>query len=383
MAGDPRAYEPEQPGRRFSVGLVLAAFVVAAAAAGLVLAREARTRREAASRAEEARAGRRVAVVQSDVTPDHVTLRLPGEIRGFTETPVYAKVAGYLDKIVVDKGDRVTAGALLAVLESPELDQQVRNARANAQLKRVTDDRFAALRREGVVSQQEADQARADRAQAEASLRELEALQQYLRVTADLDGIVTARYVDPGTLIPQATAASLSANTPIVTLATLDPLRVYVDVPQSQAPFVKDGDEAVVTVREYPGRRFAGAVTRHPRSLTAATRTMLVEVDLRNLDGALLPGMYAEIAIDVGGRATAPRVPDDVLIFRDGKTFVPVVEGDRLRLVAVTLGFDDGRVSEVTDGLRGGEWIATNAGQTAQDGELVDPQRPAGDDHRG
>jgi RND family efflux transporter MFP subunit len=377
VADDPRAYEPERPGRRFVVGLVAATAAVAIAAGAVVLVRRAHTRREAAARAERARAPRRVVAVRVDRAPRQAMLRLPGEIRGFTETQVYAKIAGYLKRVVVDKGDRVRAGDLLAELESPELDHQVRNAEANYDLKRVTDERFQALRRDGVVSQQEADQAHADVAQAKASLEELRALQRYERITAEFDGIVTARYLDPGTLVPQATTGSLAASTAVVAMATLSPLRVYVDVPQLQAPFVRDGDEAVVTVTEYPGRRFPASVTRHPEALAPATRTMRVEVDLPNEDRALLPGMYAQITIEVSGRPAAPRVPDDTLIFRDGRTWVPVVDAGRLRVVPVTLGYDDGRESEVVDGLAGDELIATDVGQTARDGEPVEVRQAA------
>ena len=368
---DPRTYAPTPPSRRFFVWLVVATVIVCVGAAGLVVARRIRLRHEAEARVEEAEKGRPVTVVRVDRTPAQTTLDLPGEIHGFIETPVYAKIAGYLDRIVVDKGDRVKAGDLLAVLESPELDQQVRNAQANERLKRVTDERYQALKRSGVVSLQDADQARSDAQQAEATLRQLQAMAEYKRITADFDGAVTRRDADPGTLIPATTSGSVGAATPILSMASLNPLRVYVDLPQSDAPFVKDGDEAVVTVAEYPGRRFMGSVTRHPQALAAATRTMLVEVDLKNDDGALLPGMYARIAIALSGRETAPRIPDDALVFRDGKTWVAVVEGDRLRVVPVTLGYDDGRMSEVIAGLSGGELIAMNVGQTARDGELV------------
>jgi RND family efflux transporter MFP subunit len=382
MADDAKSYVLEPPGRRALVGLVVGVVLLAVAAGSLVLLRHAKLHREAAARTEKSKAGRPVRVVRVDRRPEHTTIRLPGEIRGYTETPVYAKVAGYLKRIAVDKGDRVKAGAILAELESPELDQQVRNARATYELKRVTNGRFEALRREGVVAQQEADQAQSDFLQARATLQQLEATQQYERITADADGVVTARYVDPGTLIPQSTTGSLGANMPIVAMATLDPLRVYLEIPQADAPFVRDGDHAVVTVTEYPGRAFEGAVTRHPQALTAATRTMLVEVDLPNPDAALLPGMYAQVAIDVATRVTKARIPDEVLIFRDGKTYVPVVDGDHLRIVAVELGYDDGRMSDVVDGLTGDEQIAMGVGQTAQDGEHVVVQ-PPGDQEKG
>ena len=371
MGEDPRAYTRPPPGRRVIVGLVAAACILVLAAGGLVLGHFVRIRREADARAEKAKAPRSVSVVRVERTPERVTLRLPGKIHGFTETPVHAKVAGYLKTINVDKGDRVKAGTVLAELETPELDHQVRNAHATYELKRITDRRFAALRGQGVVSQQEADQAHADFLGAEATLRELEASQQYKRITADFYGEITARYVDPGALIPQATSGSLGVTTAIVAMASLDPVRVYVDLPQAEAPFVKDGDAAVVTTGEYPGRRFTGAVTRHPQALTPSTRTMLVEVDLANPDGALLPGMYAQVAIEIAHRATTPRVPDDALVFRDGRTLVPIVDHDRIRLVPVVLGYDDGSASEVTEGLSGDEVVAIGVGQTAREGEPV------------
>jgi RND family efflux transporter MFP subunit len=371
MSDDPKSYRPPAPGRRFVPGLVLAAVVVAVAAGSVVVSHRVRLRREAEARTDEAKKGRLVTAGPIDRTPEQVTLRLPGEIHGYTETPVYAKVAGYLKSIAVDKGDRVTAGQVLAVLESPELDQQVRNAQANADLKGATDHRFVALRHEGVVSQQDADQSRADALSAAATLRQLQAMHEYLKITAEFDGVVTARYADPGTLIPQATGASVGASTPILAMTTLSPLRVYVDLPQANARYLRDGDQAVVTVPEYGGRRFTGAVARHPQALAAATRSMLVEVDLANDDHALLPGMYAQVEITLTGRASAIRVPDDVLIFRDGKTWVPVIDGEHLRVVEVALGYDDGRMIEVTNGLTGDERLAMNVGQTAKDGELV------------
>ena len=185
-------------------------------------------------------------------------------------------------------------------------------------------------------------------------------------------GVITARYVDPGHLIPQQTAPS-SANTPIVAMATLSPLRVYAEMPQSVAPFIRDGDPVIVTVTEYPGRKFEGSVTRHPQALTSATRTMLVEVDLPNQEVALLPGMYASMELNVTTPVGAPTVPDDALIFRDGKPYVPVVRNGRLKLAGVTLGYDNGINVQITDGITPDDMVALNVGQSARDGDLVRP----------
>lgn len=225
-----------------------------------------------------------------------------------------------------------------------------------------------------MIALQVADQSQADMLKAKAALDGLVATQAYEVIKASFSGIVTARYVDPGALIPQTTTPS-GGGTPIVAMATLSPLRVYANLPQSTAPFVRNGDYATITVSDYPGREFKGTVTRHPEALASATRTMLVEVDIENRDLALYPGMYASLAVQVAMPEGAPMVPDDALVFRDGKTYVPIVRDDRLRLIEVSLGYDDGQSVEVTKGLGGDEMVAISVGQSARDGERVQPLR--------
>ena len=204
-----------------------------------------------------------------------------------------------------------------------------------------------------------------------AAYQQLLALQTYEIIRTESDGIVTARYVDQGALIPQVT--SPGGGTPIVDLATLHPLRVYVDVPQDLAGLVKDGDLATVTVTQYPGHKYCGTVTRHPEALEADTRTMLVEVDLPNKRSSLYPGMYATVVLDVASANAAPPVPDDALIFRDGRTYVPEVIGDRIHLARVALGDDDGREVEIARGLKVGAEIALNIGEGVEEGDRVQP----------
>jgi membrane fusion protein, multidrug efflux system len=374
MENDPRTYTPPTPGRIFYMGWIGAIIVALAATAGLVLARELWLSRESAWRQAALQAGPRVLVAPVTHAPPQREIKVPGEIHGFVETPIYAKIAGYLKTIRVDKGDRVREGGVLAILESPELDHEVANARANYEIKAVTDKRNEALVRDGVVSQQVADQSHADMLQARAALDQLIATQAYEVIKAPFTGMVTARYVDPGALIPQSTTPS-SGGAPIISMATMSPLRVYANLPQSAAPFVKDGDQATITVNEYPDRFFKGTVTRHPDALMSATRTMLVEVDLENRDFLLYPGMYAHMAVQVAMPPGAPMVPDDALVFRNGKVYVPTVRADRLRLVEVTLGYDNGQQVEITKGLEGDELIAINVGQSARDGERVQPER--------
>ncbi|HLW71747.1 MAG TPA: efflux RND transporter periplasmic adaptor subunit [Candidatus Binataceae bacterium] len=372
ISGDLKNYQPHQPGRFYLAGWIILIIVVLCATIGLILVHGSRLRGETADRANELALGPRVLVAQVGQAPQTRTLELPGTIHGFIETPVYAKVAGYLKSIKVDKGDRVHTGELLATLESPELDHQVANAIATYRLAQVTDRRNQELLRSGVIARQTADETHANLLETKATLDQLAATRDYEQIRAPMDGVVTARYVDPGALIPQSTAPT-SANTALIALATLSPLRIYADVPQSVAPFVKDGDAATITVTEYPGRVFEGNVTRHPQALTSATRTMLIEVDLPNDDHALLPGMYAKLNFRATVPEGPPLVPDDALVFRDGKPFVPLVQDNRLRLAAVALGYDDGINVEVTKGVAAQDLVALNVGQAARDGEPVRP----------
>ena len=371
MQDDPRNYVPRTPGKLFTIGWVSAVVIALCIAAALVWARTLTVRREAEVLDQEAAQGQRVLVVRAQHAPPSRSLEIPASVRGFVETPIYAKIAGYLKTIDVDKGDRVKAGQVLAVLESPEIDQQVANARANYQLQSLTNERNQQLVRAALIAQQVADESRGAMLQAKATLDQLEAMQAYKVIRAPFTGIVTARFVDPGVLIPQVTTPS--AGSPIVTMATLSPVRVYANVPQSVAPLIQNGDPATITVTEYPGRAFTGSVTRHPDALQPATRTMLVEVDVPNDDFALYPGMYASARFTVAQPAGPARVPDDALIFRGGKVYVPVVHENRLALSEVSLGYDDGRMVEVTSGIGGEDLVAINVGQAVHDGQVVQP----------
>jgi membrane fusion protein (multidrug efflux system) len=257
------------------------------------------------------------------------------------------------------------------VLESPEIDQQVANARANYDLQVVTNQRNQELVRRALIAQQVADEARAAMLQAKATLDQLEAMQGYKVIRAPFDGVVTARTVDPGALIPQATAGV--SGSPLLTLATLSPVRVYAEVPQSAAPFIHNGEPATITVTQFPGRKFKGSVTRHPDALQPSTRTMLVEIDVPNQDLILLPGMYAQVTFNVAVPAGPPQVPDDALIFRRGKVYVPVVHDNHLDLAEVNLGYDNGQFVEVVAGVSTDDLVAINVGQAVRSGEVVQP----------
>ncbi|HZC45848.1 MAG TPA: efflux RND transporter periplasmic adaptor subunit, partial [Candidatus Acidoferrum sp.] len=287
MEDDPKNFNVPAPGGFFFAGWIITIVVVLIATAGLVLARELWIGRQTSELQSENLAGPHVLVTGVSSAPSTRELKLPATIRGFDETDIYAKVPGYLKTIKVDKGDKIHTGQLLAVLTSPELDHQVANARANYNLALVTDRRNQSLLRQKVIAQQTADETHASMLQARATLNQFIANQSYETISAPFDGIVTARYIDPGHLVPATTAPGTPGSGAIITVARMAPLRVYVYVPQNVAPFIRDGDAATITAAGYPGQNFTGTITRHPEALSPDTRTMLVEVDLANENQAL------------------------------------------------------------------------------------------------
>ena len=353
------------------IGWSVAVILVFAVSVGLVWAHSLQIRSQQVSLQGINALGPSVLVMRVQQRGHSRSVSLPASIHGYIETPIYAKTPGYLKAIYVDKGDRVHKGEVLAILDSPELDKQVADAKANYWLSKVTDGRNQELVAQQVIPQQTADNSHAAMLQAKAAYEQLLALQSYEVIRSETDGIITARDVDPGALIPQVTTPGSSIS--IVDLATLYPLRVYADVPQDLAALVKDGDPASVSVTQYPDRSFSGTVTRHPEALAQDTRTMRVEVDLPNKDSALYPGMYATLTLNVGSSDIAPWVPDDALMFRGGDAFVPVVRKDRIHLAKVALGNDDGREVQVAKGLSKDDLIAVNVGQGVEEGDPVQP----------
>jgi RND family efflux transporter MFP subunit len=358
------------------IGWSVAVMLVFGLSVGMVWAHSLQIRSQGILLQQSNALGPRVLVMRVQQPARGRRISLPASIHGYIETPIYAKTPGYLKAIYVDKGDRVHKGEALAILDSPELDKQVADAKANYWLQKVTDGRNQELVAEQVIPQQTADDSHAAMLQARAAYEQLLALQSYEVIRAETDGIITARDVDPGALIPQVT--SPGSSTPIVELATLHPLRVYADLPQDLAAFVKDGNPVSIAVTQYPDRSFSGTVTRHPEALAQDTRTMRVEVDLPNKDSSLYPGMYATLTLNVGSSEIAPLVPDDALIFRGGDVYVPIVRKDRIHLARVALGNDDGREVQIASGLSKDDMVAVNVGQGVEEGDPVQPVILAG-----
>ncbi len=365
-------------GPGFYVKWIALPLIATIAAGGIVLARELSLRSQRGDLEKEAARGRTVLCTKLHGETSARTIMLPGEIHGFYETPIYAKISGYVKQMFVDKGSLVKAGQLVAIIESPETDQQVRTAKATYDLAKITDDRQQILVSQAVIPQQTADQSHLTMLADLATWKSLVATQQYERVYAPFDGMITVRNLYPGALVATGTASGTS-NPSIYEIATLNQLRVYVYLPQTYAPFVRDGEQSVVTVNEYPDRDYNGTVTRHPSALDQGTRTMLLEVDLQNQDLSLYPGMYANVAITIQGSSGAPRVPDQALIFNGERVYVPIVQDNRIHLVDVRLGLDNGINCEITRCLKGDETVALGLGQAAVEGELIRPLMAKGD----
>ena len=319
------------------------------------------------------------------------TLTLPGSLQGQQEAPIYARINGYLARWNKDIGDRVKKGEVLAVIDAPEAEQELLQARAAIEqirarvtLADASFQRTEDLRKHEATSQQDLDerraarqQARADLAASEANVRRLEQLLAYRRVTAPFDGVIVRRNVDTGTLIG---AGNNGANRELFYLAQTDPLRIDVAVPQTYANAVRVGQEITVKLLERPGTPFKGTVTRTSGAIDSATRTMQVQIRLPNGDGKLLPGAYVEVGLPLANAARTLVVPVASLQFRQDGPRLAVVRpdgkgGQRIALRGVKLGRDFGRTVEVVEGITDQDEIVLNPHDAIEDGEQVRAQR--------
>ncbi|MBJ6762491.1 efflux RND transporter periplasmic adaptor subunit [Myxococcaceae bacterium JPH2] len=353
----------------FAVGVVSVSVAIGGVAF-LATTRSHAEAREAESRRAAVAAGPRLRAVQVTLAASGRDVTLPAEARAWAQATLYAKVSGYLRDIRVDKGDRVKKGQLLATLESPDTEQQVAAARADLDVKRQLLQRHLSLVSTGVSSQQQVDDAQAGVKISEANLARAQSLQAYGTLTAPFEGIVTARYVDTGALLPAATGSTTSAQ-PVLDLADMDKLRVYVYLGQDDADSVHEGDAVTLSVDQRPGQTLEAKVTRMTRNLDARTRTMLCEVDIDNKDVGLYPGSFIHATLHLQARPY-PMVPAEALFMRADKPFVAVVQDGRARVVPVVVGRHDGKVAQIVSGLQGGEVVALNAGSDVTDGGPVD-----------
>jgi RND family efflux transporter MFP subunit len=358
---------------------------------------------------EQARALPRVDVVQVTRSSSDSDLRLPGDIQAITEAPILARADGYILRRLVDIGDHVHAGQTLAEIDVPEIDEQVRQAKAaldqarasvdeaeanldqgrsDLELSKLSSERWQALVGKGAVSKQENDQYQtqyrskvagvralekalaAQRnavAGAEANVARLEKMRAYRLVTAPFDGVITLRNVDTGALVN-------SGNTLLYRIAQTNRLRIYLNVPQSNSSAVRPGQSALITVSNLPGRQFTGQVARTSNALDAATRTLLTEVQLANPAGVLEPGMYANV--DLASKRQNPPlvIPANALVVRNNGSQVAIVAADNtVHFRKIQVERDYGDRLEVTDGLSDGDTVVVNPGDAITEGAKVDP----------
>ena len=317
---------------------------------------------------------------QNDATDQELVL--PGQTMPFTDTPIYARTNGYLKRWYFDIGAHVRQGQLLAQIETPELDAQLRQARAdldtaqaNAQLAGITAQRTANLLKSQSVSTQERDNAAgafsADQAivaSRQADVARLVELQSYENVYAPFDGDITARNTDVGDLI---NAGAGTPTTELFHMAATKTLRIYVAVPEIDAPAMQTGATPTVTLDEYPGQVFNGRLVRNSAAINPASRTLLVEVDVDNAVGKLLPGAYVFVHFTLPGRPQSVTVPANALLFRSEGLRVGVVRDGKAVLVPITIGRDYGDRVEVLTGLRSSDQIIVNPSDSLIDGTAV------------
>lgn len=325
----------------------------------------------------------KVSVVSPKQTAPAQEIILPGNVQPFISSPIYARTNGYLKNWYVDIGARVKQGQLLAVIDAPEVDQQLaqslsnlNTAKANLALAEITKNRYEGLIKTNAVAQQDVDNAigsykanQAIVAADEANVKQLQALQSFERIYAPFDGVVTARNTDIGDLIDSGSSGGV--KTDMFHIAQPGTLRVYVNVPEEYSQGVKVGMTANLALAEFPGRTFQGKLVRTADAINVTTRTLLIEVDLQNPTGTLLTGSYAEVHLQVPTQASTYLIPVNTLLFRTEGLRVGIVEDGKVVLTTVTAGHDFGDQIEIVAGLKAADQIIVNPPDSIVSGQQV------------
>ena len=314
---------------------------------------------------------------------------LPGNMQAYTDSPIYARTNGYLKKWYFDIGAHVKKGQLLAVIESPEIDQQLAQskadlatAQANAGNAKIQSARYQDLLKNNAVSAQDTDTFTTAEAStstqvqsAIANVQRLEQLVGFENIYAPFDGTVTVRNVDVGALINSGAGATPSSE--LFHLAAESVLRVYVNVPQVYSVSTVPGVTATLTLAEFPGRTFTGKIVRTARAIDLDSRTLLVEVDVDNRKGELYPGAYAQVHFKINSTHPTMIVPVSTLMFRSEGLRVAVVQDNKAKLVPVDIGRDDGRTVEIVQGLNSSDDVIQTPPDSLIDGEPVRVVQPS------
>ena len=372
-----------QKKRRSQWWILLLAVVTAAVivVAGILPRIQARTalRRETAEMAVPA-----VVVVQPKRSAPAQEIVLPANVQAFADAPIYARTNGYLKRWYVDIGTRVKEGQLLAEIDTPEVNQQLRQsladlatAQANLNLSKITADRYAGLLKTDSVSKQESDNAagdyeakQANLQSAQANVKRLQELQSFQKIYAPFSGVITARNTDVGALIDSGSSGGV--RTELFHIVQPDKLRVYVSVPEAYSQAAKPGLTADLTLSEFPGRPFAGKLVRTANAIDPTSRTLLVEIAVNNPTGQLFTGSYAEVHFKLPTPTTSLILPVNTLLFRsEGLRVATVGQGQKVELKQITIGHDFGSEVEVVAGLNGNENVIVNPPDSVVEGEAV------------
>ena len=398
-AGDPLGFALPEPAvltkaRALSLALVGVIVLGGAFFLGYLPKRQARAALEESTKSG-AQTLTRVVVFTAKVAASDRAVVLPGSVQPLEETILYARANGYTRRWLVDIGDKVKEGQLLAEIDTPELDQELEQARAqlaqataaiaqanaNRDFSKSTFERYKQLTSQGLASQQDLDQRRAQSlvddanvgvsqanvAAQEANIRRLTQLKSFARVMAPFEGTITQRTIERGALVTSGNA------TPLFKIAATDPMRVFVQVPQDVAPSVKTGGQAKVTVREYPGKTFDGTISRSAGALDSASRTMNTVVRVANPAGELFAGMYAQVALSLPIPHRVLEVPSTALLNDAKGVRVAIVDGEnKVRLIPIVIERDTGATIEISSGLEGSERIVKIAGADLYDGKAVE-----------
>ena len=324
-----------------------------------------------------------VSVVSPKQTAPADEIILPGNVQPYITSPIYARTNGYLEKWYFDIGAHVKQGQLLAVIETPEVDQQLQQARsnlltaqANLELASITKTRYQGLLKSNAVAQQDVDNAvgtfNANRSIVEAdkaAVEQFSALVSFERVYAPFDGVITARNTDIGDLINSGSGGGV--KTDLFHIAQPKTLRVYVNVPEEYSQGIKTGMTADLSLAEFPGRKFQGKLVRTADAINATTRTLLIEIEVANPAGTLLTGSYAEVHLAVPTQASTFLLPVNTLLFRSEGLRVGIVKDGKVALTAVTPGHDFGNEIEIVAGLRPNDQVIVNPPDSIVSGQQV------------
>jgi RND family efflux transporter MFP subunit len=381
--------EPQSPPvagvqRRSRRGWITALVIVAIFAGLLISGILERVHTSAALRTETAdMAVPTISVISPQRAAPSQEIVLPGNVQPYVTAPIFSRTNGYLQAWYFDIGAHVKKGQLLAVIATPEVDQQLGQSRsnlstaeANLRLAEITKNRYQGLLKSNAVSQQDVDNAvgtyNANKSIVEAdqaNVKQLEALQSFEKIYAPFDGIITARNTDVGALVDSGSAGGV--KTDLFHLSQVDRLRVYVNVPEEYSQATTSGLTAELTLSEFPGKTFTGKLVRTSQAINFETRTLLAEVDVTNPTGKLLSGSYAEVHFKVPGTITTYILPVDTLLFRKEGLRVAVVKDSKAQLLPVTPGRDFGDTIEIISGLQGNESVMVSPPDSVVNGEKV------------